>query len=147
VIKGLHHVAIGVPDIEAGLKFYCEAFHLSVVERSRIENHPLANAAIGQADVVGEMAMLKTPNCYIEMWQYIAPTPTDRRSDPQDWGYPHVAFQVEGIDDEVARLAELGMTFVGPPVNFGDISAVYGRDPFGNVIEVYEIRDPNRAQL
>jgi catechol-2,3-dioxygenase len=32
-------------------------------------------------------------------------------------------------------------------VNFGDISAVYGRDPFGNVIEVYEIRDPNRAQL
>ena len=45
------------------------------------------------------------------------------------------------------RLTAVGMVFVGPAQNFGDISAVYGRDPFGNVIEVYEIRDPNRPQL
>jgi catechol-2,3-dioxygenase len=36
---------------------------------------------------------------------------------------------------------------VGPPVDFGDTSAVYGQDPFGNVIEIYEIRNPERAQL
>ena len=39
------------------------------------------------------------------------------------------------------------MQFVGPPVEFGTSAAVYGRDPFGNVIEIYEIRDPDIAQL
>ena len=147
MIKGLHHVAIGVPELQVGIDFYCEAFGLTVVERSSIENHPLASAAIGQPNVVAEMAMLKTSNCYIEMWQYSYPRPSDRVANPQDLGYPHIAFQVEGIDAEVARLTGLGMVFVGPAQNFGDISAVYGRDPFGNVIEIYEIRDPNRPQL
>ena len=93
------------------------------------------------------MAMLKTPNCYIEMWQYQSPRPSDRVGNPQDLGYLHISLQVEGIDSEVARLTALGMVFVGPAPNFGDISEVYGRDPFGNIIEVYEIRDPNRSQL
>ena len=39
------------------------------------------------------------------------------------------------------------MTFVGEPVELGGSAAVYGEDPFGNVIEIYEIRDPNIAQL
>lgn len=39
------------------------------------------------------------------------------------------------------------MRFVGPPVEFGDMSAIYGKDPFGNVIELYEIRDDERPQL
>jgi glyoxylase I family protein len=40
-----------------------------------------------------------------------------------------------------------GMEFVGEPVDFGTASAIYGRDPFGNVIEIYEIRDPDLPQL
>lgn len=39
------------------------------------------------------------------------------------------------------------MTFVGEPVDFGSSSAIYGKDPFGNVIELYEIRSPDIAQL
>ena len=40
------------------------------------------------------------------------------------------------------------MTFVADgPVDFGTSSAVYGKDPFGNIIEIYEIRDPAIAQL
>ena len=68
--------------------------------------------------------MLKTPNCYIEMWRYQSPRPSDRVGNPQDLGYLHIAFQVEGIDSEVARLTALGMVFVGPAQNFGDISEV-----------------------
>ena len=29
----------------------------------------------------------------------------------------------------------------------GKTAATYGRDPFGNVIEIYEINDPEVAQL
>jgi len=55
--------------------------------------------------------------------------------------------QVRGMAEEYQRLVEAGMTFVGPPVDFGRSAAIYGRDPFGNVIELYEIRDPAIAQL
>jgi catechol 2,3-dioxygenase-like lactoylglutathione lyase family enzyme len=51
------------------------------------------------------------------------------------------------LADRAIRLVEAGMTFVGPPVDFGRSAAIYGRDPFGNVIELYEIRDPAIAQL
>ena len=40
------------------------------------------------------------------------------------------------------------MTFVGEVVHFGDTSsAIYGRDPFGNVIEIYEIKTADISQL
>lgn len=55
--------------------------------------------------------------------------------------------QVDGIDAQYARLKAAGMTFVGDPVDFGVASAIYGRDPFGNVIELYELRDERIAQL
>ena len=41
-----------------------------------------------------------------------------------------------------------GMTFAGDVVHFGEeSSAIYGRDPFGNIIELYEINTPDIAQL
>ena len=61
--------------------------------------------------------------------------------------YPHFALEVTDIEQEHQRLTEHGMTFVGPPVDFGDAKAVYGRDPWGNVIEIYQIDNPERARL
>ena len=40
------------------------------------------------------------------------------------------------------------MTFVGDVVDFDEASsAIYGRDPFGNIIELYEIKVEAMAQL
>jgi catechol-2,3-dioxygenase len=39
------------------------------------------------------------------------------------------------------------MEFVGEPVELGTTSAIYGKDPFGNIIEIYEIRDSDTPQL
>jgi glyoxylase I family protein len=91
--------------------------------------------------------MLKAPNAYIELWQYTNPAPEDQRQRPCDFGYPHFALQVRGMQEEYDRLSAAGMKFVGPPVDMGTVSAVYGQDPFGNVIEVYEIRNPDTPQL
>ena len=148
MIVGLHHVAIGVPDFEAALSFYCEAFGLEIVQRSEFSGeNPLVERAIGVRQPGARMAMLRAANAHIELWQYTEPEPRDRRSDPNDYGYPHVAFEVQDIEAEHARLTAAGMTFVGPPVDFGESSAVYGRDPWGNVIEIYELRNPTSARL
>jgi len=128
MIVGLHHVALGVPDLDDGIAFYTEHFGFE-----------LGSAARG--------AMLKTSNAFVELWQYEEPAPVERCADPNDRGYVHICLQVRDIEVEHKRLTEAGMTFVGPPVDFGTSSAIYGRDPFGNVVELYELRKAEQAQL
>jgi len=148
VIVGIHHVAVGVPDFAAGLAFYRDVLGFEQVERTSFAgpNAPV-EAAIGLSEPAAQMAMLRGGNAYIELWQYESPPPRHLQSDPNDFGFPHFALEVKDIAAEHARLSAAGMVFVGEPVDFGDSAAVYGRDPFGNVIEIYEIRDPQRAQI
>ncbi|HEX7034176.1 MAG TPA: VOC family protein [Pseudomonadales bacterium] len=148
MIVGIHHVAVSVPDLDRALGFYRDALGFEVVQQTRWNrDNPAADRAIGLARTAARMAMLKAPNAFVELWEYEHPTPENRVSRPCDFGYPHFALQVQDIEQEYRRLKELGMTFVGEPVDFGRSSAIYGRDPFGNVIELYEIRDPGIAQL
>ena len=47
MIKGIHHIAIGVPDLNAGMAFYTAAFGFEVLQRSTLANMPLVDQAIG----------------------------------------------------------------------------------------------------
>jgi len=147
MIVGIHHVAIGVPDFQKGLEFYRDVLGFEVVSQGQISGNEPADRAVGLGDIRADVAMLKAPNAYIELWQYSNPPPEDHRQRPCDYGYPHFALQVRGIQEEYDRLRAAGMEFVGEPVDLGSSSAIYGKDPFGNVIEIYEIRDPNLPQL
>lgn len=148
MIVGIHHVAIGVPDFEAGMAFYCDVLGFEAVQQTSFEGeNPAVEAAIGIKQPAAKMAMLRGGNAHIELWQYTQPQPKSLIADPPDYGYPHIALEVTDIEHEHARLQAAGMTFVGPPVDFGDSAAVYGRDPFGNVIEIYEIRDASRPRI
>lgn len=142
MIKGVHHIAIGVPDIEAGLAFYRDVIGFDLDWRSDIpSDNEMAGAAVGLPGFAARMAMLKGPNISLELWQYSKPAPRNMCGDPSDLGYPHMALAVEDIEAEHSRLSAAGMTFVGPPVDFGKQKAIYGRDPFGNIIELLEERD------
>jgi glyoxylase I family protein len=142
MILGLHHVAIGVPDIEQGVAFYCDLIGFEIIQENEWDgNFPLADQAIGLDRISAKMRMLRLGDSHIELWEYRSPAPRDRTSQPSDRGYAHIALRVDGIQAEYDRLSTGGMKFVGPVVDFGGSSAVYGRDPFGNVIEIYEIRE------
>jgi glyoxylase I family protein len=148
MIIGIHHIAIGVPDFDAGLEFYRDVLGFEQVERTSFAGeNPAVEAAIGLSRPSAQMAMLRGGNAYIELWQYTEPEPHNLTARPCDYGYPHFALEVSDIQTEHARLSAAGMQFVGDPVEFGDSAAIYGSDPFGNVIEIYEIRDPDRAKI
>ena len=147
MIHGVHHLAIGVPDFDRGLEFYCDLLGFEVVQDMEIRDFKLADRAVGIDGIKAKMAMLRTSNTHIELWQYEHPGPRERGAVPSDYGYVHFALQVTGIEEEYQRLKEAGMQFVGEPVDFGVTSAIYGRDPFGNVIELYEIRDARVSQI
>ena len=148
MIVGIHHVALGVSDFQKALKFYTEGLGFEVVQQSQFENSPPVDQAVGLKKAKARMAMLKGPNAFLELWKYENPEPKDLRSRPCDYGYPHFALQVDDIQAEFDRLKTHGMTFVGDVVNFGETSsAIYGYDPCGNLIELYEIKTPDIAQL
>lgn len=143
MITGLHHVAIGVADLDAAVDFYVAAFGCEVLFRSSIDgNRPDADRVIGIDGVRAEVAMLRFGASHLELWQYRAPTAVDHRSPANGLGYPHIAVNVVDVDAEHQRLTRLGMTFVGPPVDVGYARAVYGTDPFGNLIELLERAAP-----
>jgi glyoxylase I family protein len=148
MIVGLHHIAIGVSDFDIALKFYTEALGFEVVQQDELDNDDSANKVIGLDAIKAEMAMLQGPNAFIELWQYNNPPPEDLRSRACDYGYPHFALQVDNIQEEYDRLKTHGMEFVGDVVHYGDAaSAIYGRDPCGNIIELYEVKTDDLAQL
>ncbi len=56
-----------------------------------------------------------------------------------DHGFTHLCFAVKDLDREYDRLKAAGMQFHCPPTPVAEgVRTVYGRDPFGNVIELEE---------
>ena len=147
MIIGIHHIAISVDNIDEAVTFYTNAFSFQPVQQENIDNDVLANRVIGMDAIRARMVMLKAPAAFVELWQYTHPESEDRRSRPCDYGYPHMALQVENMETEVSRLRTHGMTFAGDAVCGEQASAVYGYDSFGNIIELYEIKTDALPQL
>jgi catechol 2,3-dioxygenase-like lactoylglutathione lyase family enzyme len=60
MIVGIHHVAVGVSDIERAVKFYSEAFGFEVVQRSEFDSQELVDRAIG---LTNENGHVKSTEC------------------------------------------------------------------------------------
>jgi catechol 2,3-dioxygenase-like lactoylglutathione lyase family enzyme len=54
-------------------------------------------------------------------------------------GIPYTAFQVEDVQQEYARLRNLGVEFTMEPTNFGMTTAAVLHDPCGNLIQIYQM--------
>ena len=141
MIIGLHHVAISVPDLDQAMAFYEKALGFErVFLNSWDGDRTQADRVIGISKTSARVVMLRAGNAYIELWEYHYPQPEalNEQYSPADHGYAHIALQVSDIHEEYDRLIEAGMTFHEPPVELGGSLAIYGRDPFGNIVELYE---------
>ena len=144
MIVGLHHVGLSVPDLEEAKTFYKDVLGFTeVFDNSWDGDRPEADQAIGLEKTSAKMQMLRAGNACIELWEYSNPFPAskDPNYSPANHGWAHIALQVTDIFYEYERLTKSGMTFHRPPVtNVGEgrSAAIYGRDPFGNIVELYE---------
>lgn len=145
MIVGLHHVAVSVPDIEAATAFYTEHLGFEIAFASEWDgDKPDNDRVIGLDDISAKVTMLRHSNAYVELWQYRRPEgrPLEPDHSPADHGLPHFCLQVTDIEAEHARLSAAGMTFHAAPVRLGASAAIYGRDPWGIIIELYEVPGP-----
>jgi glyoxylase I family protein len=141
MIRGIHHIALHTPNFDAMVTFYREAFGFEPVDDDfRWSPNPEMDGRMGVAGSAARTQMLKSGNCYIELFDYATPPSRDAGpARPQDHGYTHFGVDVSDIAAESERLAKLGMTFSMPlPIDFSVYKFVYGKDPDGNVIELLE---------
>ncbi len=142
MITGIHHLAISVPDIELAFDFYHRVLGFEKVFNNSWEgDRPQADQVIGLDQTRAKVWMLKAGNAFLELWEYEYPVPERKEFDHSaaDHGIAHFALQVTDIHEEYERLSNNGMTFHAPPVDLGSSFAIYGRDPFGNILELYEV--------
>ena len=149
MIHAIDHTAISVPDMEEAIDFYTKVLGFEIESESGWpKGAKRVDQLVGLEDSASKVVMLKLGETRIELFQYVSPTPNERDPDFRvcDHGITHFCLRVTGIKDEYARLATAGVQFNGPPVDVGTSICVYGRDPFGNVIELKQPKGQPRGR-
>ncbi|HLY57901.1 MAG TPA: VOC family protein [Stellaceae bacterium] len=146
MIRGIHHVGLNTADIDRLVAFYRDVMGFEVISSGDWSKSELIDGVVGLKDSAARHAMLRAGNCYLEIFQYSSPEARDATPlRPCDRGYTHFCLDVTDIDEEHERLTRAGMRFFRKPGDFGELRAVYGKDPDGNVVEIQEVLDPQAA--
>ncbi len=146
MIRGIHHVALNTANLERMLAFYRDVIGFEVVAEVSWKDNAEIDSVVGLHGSAARQIMLRAGNAYLELFEYSSPAAReDAPLRPCDRGYTHFCLDVVDIDAEHARLTQAGMHFQRKPGGFGEIRAVYGADPDGNVVEIQEISNPEHA--
>jgi catechol 2,3-dioxygenase-like lactoylglutathione lyase family enzyme len=145
MIRGIHHTAISTADLERSVRFYRDLLGFEQVFTSGWDRGAeTADKITGLKDSSAKFVMLKAGNACLELFEYSSPQA--RAGNPNrpacDHGITHLCLDVRDIQAEYGRLRAAGMVFNCPPQNMGGVSATYGRDPDGNIVELLEVKTP-----
>ncbi len=150
MIRGIHHVAIHTADLDRLEAFYREAFGFRpVAEQFSWAGQPQFDDVIGVPGSAARTVMLRAGNCHVEIFEYASPPAKEGAPlRPHDHGYTHFCVDVTDIETEFDRLKAAGMRFANERFgDFGEIKAIYGYDPDGNIIEIQEVAPGHPFEL
>jgi catechol 2,3-dioxygenase-like lactoylglutathione lyase family enzyme len=141
-VKRMDNVGIVVDDLERTIDFFRE-LGLELEGRAMIEGE-WAGRVTGLGDQRVEIAMMRTPDGHgrLELSRFLEPpVVADHRTAPVNaLGYLRVMFEVDDIDDTVARLRTHGAELVSSEVvQYEDVYRLcYIRGPDGLLIGLAE---------
>jgi catechol 2,3-dioxygenase-like lactoylglutathione lyase family enzyme len=151
MIRGLHHAAIHVRDMDRMMAFYRDVVGLPVVWDEVFSDEIAANLT-GYRGVrvrsasfllgkqrVGELHTL-------ELCQYLNPQPRDVGLEFADMGSKHIAVYVDDLENTYRELKERGVPFRCPPQYYTEdstppfvgVGETFFLDPEGNAIQLVE---------
>ena len=139
-LKRMDNVLIVVEDLEAVKAFFIE-LGLKLEGQTTVEG-PLVGNLIGLKDVRATLAMLRTPDGHgIELDKFHTPDPV--RFGPvsapvNTLGIRRVMFDVEGIDEVVARMRAHGSELIGEMRYEDSYKLAYIRGPEGIIVGLSE---------
>jgi catechol 2,3-dioxygenase-like lactoylglutathione lyase family enzyme len=153
-VKGLHHAAITVSDIDATVAFYSKAVPYRVVRRFKVRGSAFPAALLSKRHREVEIALIAMPTGFIQLMDFdpghaAAPNPRPVIGP----GYTHICFQSPSSDPAIKRFMTAGLQVIsrfGKPdgVDIGGygVRYAYGRDPDGIMIENESLDRPKRAE-
>jgi catechol 2,3-dioxygenase-like lactoylglutathione lyase family enzyme len=141
-IKRLDHVSVVVDDLPAAIAFFT-ALGMSIEGEARVEG-PWVDRVNAIDDVRVDIVMMHTPDGHgkLELTKFrnpalVAIAPAVAPSNAL--GLRSVMFEVDSVDDTVARLQAVGGKLIGDVVNYERIYRLcYMRGPAGIIVSLAE---------
>ena len=138
----MDHVSVVLDDLEAAIAFFTE-LGMELEGRAPVEGRWVDRVA-GLDDVRVEIAMMRTPDGHgkVELTKFS--TPAAIRTEPANapantLGMRSIMFEVDDIEDAVARLRAHGAELVGEVAQYEDIYRLcYVRGPQGIIVALAE---------
>lgn len=124
-MQSIHHIAIICSNYDRSLSFYRDILGLTVIRE------------VWRAERESWKCDLDAGNAQIELFSF--PSPPARTSRPEACGLRHLAFLVDDLDAEVARLEAAGV--VCEPIRvdpYTDQRFTFFADPDDLPLELYE---------
>ncbi|MFF5258120.1 VOC family protein [Actinomadura viridis] len=138
----MDHVSIVVADLEAAIAFFTE-LGMELEGRAPIEGR-WAERVNGFDDLRVDIAMLRAPDGHgkLELTRFHSPTAISAEPDPapsNTLGIRSIMFEVDDIEDTVARLRPHGAELIGEIAQYEDIYLLcYVRGPQGIIVALAE---------
>ena len=138
----LDHVVVVVEALEPGIAFFRE-LGLEIEGQGPVEGD-WVDRVNGIDDVKVDIVMLRTPDGHgkIELTAFRSPAlvaADPHPAPPNVLGYRSVMFEVDDVDDTVARLEPLGGELIGEITDYEDIYRLcYLRGPGGIIVALAE---------
>jgi catechol 2,3-dioxygenase-like lactoylglutathione lyase family enzyme len=128
-----HHTAISVSSLDEAIAWYSRALGFELEFIFPIEH------------INARAALIKRGPLRIEIFevQNANPLPPDRRipdEDPKTHGNKHPAYAIRSVAETLPALVARGVD-IAEVINIDVGSAIYIRDPFGNLIEFVQAPD------
>jgi glyoxylase I family protein len=124
-MRAIHHIALICSDYERSRAFYRDILGLPVIRE------------VWRAERLSWKCDLDAGNAQIELFSF--PDPPARPSRPEACGLRHLAFLVDDLDAEVARLDAAGV--ICEPIRIDEYTNqrfTFFADPDGLPLELYE---------
>jgi len=138
-IVSVLHTAISTADLDASVAFWSELGFAETRRWEWPEGVTVINELLDLPDSAARAALLEGHGTGVELFEFATPHPGDATAPVCALGYTHMAFAVDDLDAEIARLAGHGMSFWVEPVTDGSGRRMtYGRSPEGYVIELVQ---------
>lgn len=136
----LHHIGMTAHELEPMTAFYETLLGYTPYRITDAHSNPMYDEVADLDDIRLKGSWFATWNLLIEIWEYENPR-TPPRAAPavlDALGYNSVAFEVNDLDEQVSRLSEAGVSFVGEPIVESGWKIAYAYDPAGNLISLQE---------
>ena len=139
MILGVHHAALAVPDMEKALAFYCGVLGFEVKMKAELPSGiDVMENALGVDDSAFKVRMIKKGNSCIELFEFKAGESGDVQRPVNRMGITHIALASNAIAEDYKMLVANEVVFNAALLGAAPARFAYGRDPFGNVIELLE---------